>query len=303
MAGGPGAILGLLCGVLLAFAGGEALSRGSRALLAGAAGLAAFAAVLCSAVPEYAFAMRASAINLPGAAVGAIAGSFAVNALIAAVVASSGSGEPVRGARGFAVFSALAATVLITAAFDGRISRSEGELMVAAALFVAWRAARLESGEEVALKPKPLAGIGWLAFGVALTAAGTWLALEQVFKLSGGLQGPDLTVGLIALGIGAALPETVAAVRAARRGEGAQAFVNIATGASLTLLGALGAAAMVRPVVVYEAFLGVPTAAVVVSALVLLLLAFTRVKAPKIAVALGAMVYLGFLVAFVRNAG
>ena len=80
-----GVLVGLVAGVLLAFAGGEALTRGTRSLLAPAAlGLAAFVAVLCSAVPEFLFALRAAQIDLPGSAVGAVAGSFVANAFIAA---------------------------------------------------------------------------------------------------------------------------------------------------------------------------------------------------------------------------
>lgn len=277
-----GALLGMLVGVLLAFAGGEALTRGSRALIApAAAGLAAFVAIAASAVPEFAFAMRAAQLDLPGAAIGAVAGSFVANAFIAAFAAASGAAEgegQVRGGRTFAAASAVAAGALLFVAFDGRISRAEGGLMLLGAILVAVRAARLEAQATDPGPPRPRAAVavGLLLLGGLLAAGGTWLALREVSVWSAGRADGDLLAGLTMLGAGAALPEIAAAFIAARQGRGARGFVNVAIGTALTLFGALGAAALVRPLTVSDAFLGAPAVCVAVAAVVLMAVAAAR---------------------------
>lgn len=304
MAGGVLAILGLVFGVLLAFAGGEALTRGTRRLFAGAAGMAALGAVICSALPEYAFAMRASSIGLSGAAVGAVAGSLTANAFVAAVIAASNTSERPKGTGAFGLIAAVAAVVLIGVAFDGSIGRVEGGIMLAAALVAAWQASRLEAGEaQVEGASRPAAAVGWFAFGVVLLLGGTWLAMEQVKALSVGLPDRDLIIGLAALGLGAALPEIVAAVSAVRRKEGPQALLNVLVGVSLVLFGALGAAALVHPIAVAESFLRAPLVAVAVSAVLLLVLALRSKPLPRAAPAVGMVMYLAFLVAFLKVGG
>ncbi|HYE42256.1 MAG TPA: hypothetical protein VEA15_02590 [Caulobacteraceae bacterium] len=300
-----GALLGLLVGVLLAFAGGEALTRGFRGLIApAAAGLAAFVAVLASAIPEYAFAMRAAALDLSGAAVGAVAGSFIANAFIAGFVAASGAEDQARGARTFAVASAVAAGALLFVAFDGVITRAEGGMMLAGALLVAARAARLDvtSGD-----PAPAAGaavsIGLLLLGGLLALGGTWLALEQTADLARGRADGDLFVGLTMLGAGAALPEIAAAFVAARKGCGARGFVNVAAGTALTLFGAVGAAALVRPLAVSDAFHGAPAVAVAVAAVVLMAVAASKRRLPRGFAVAGFAAWAGAMAAFAWSAG
>jgi cation:H+ antiporter len=304
MTGGVLTILGLLVGVLLAFAGGEALTRGARRLFAGTAGVAGLAAVICSALPEYAFAMRASAIDLSGAAVGAVAGSLTANAFLAAVISSSNLVERARGTMAFGLITVTAAVLLIVVAFDGYIGRVEGGLMLAAALIAAWQAMRIDHDPEAPkLAARPGPGLAWLAFGLVLLLGGAWLALEQVRSFAIGLPDGDLIIGLSVLGLGAALPETMAAIAAMRRGEGAQSLLNVLVGVSLVLFGALGAAALVKPLKVADSFLRAPLVGVSASAVLLLVLAFRKKALPRAAPAVGAIVYLAFLVAFLKAGG
>lgn len=288
-----GALLGLLVGVLLAFAGGEALSRGARGLIApAAAGFAAFAAVLASAVPEYSFAMRAAALDLPGAAIGAVAGSFIANAFIASLVAASGAHDQARGGRTFSVASAVAAGALLFVAFDGVVTRGEGALMLAGALLVAVRAARLDlRADEQPPRPPLAASILLLAVGAALCAGGAWLALDQTADLARGRADGDLLIGLTALGAGAALPEIAAALIAARKGCGARALVNVAAGTALTLFGAVGAAALVRPLTVADPFHGAPAAALAAAAVVLMAVATSKRRLASGFALVGALVW------------
>jgi cation:H+ antiporter len=297
-------------GVLLAFAGGEALTRGSRSLLAPAAlGLAAFVAVLCSAVPEFLFAMRASQIDLPGAAVGAVAGSFVANAFVAAMVAlrgaQHGGQEEVRGGRTFAVASAVAAGALLFVAFDTQISRTEGGFMLAGAILVAIRAARLDvhSDDPVGPHQNHLVSLLLLAVGAALALGGTWLALSELQIWASVRPDGDLIAGLTVLGAGAALPEIVAAWAAAKQNLGARAFVNVAAGTALTLFGAIGAAALVKPITVPDAFLGAPAVAVAIAAVVLMAVAAAKRRLPVGFVFAGFIGWTLALIAFAWGAG
>jgi cation:H+ antiporter len=138
----------------------------------------------------------------------------------------------------------------------------------------------------------------WFLSGLAATAAATWLTMASVDGLTVNRPDGDLTVGLTVLGLGVALPGLVSTVGAARRGEGGPALVKIMAGTALGLLAGLGAAALVRPVYVTESFLRAPTAAVAAGALLLLVIAFARLKPPRAVIALGAVVYLGFLLSF-----
>jgi cation:H+ antiporter len=300
-----GVLLGLVVGVLLAFAGGEALTRGSRSLLAPAAlGLAAFVAVICSAIPEFAFAMRAAQLDLSGAAVGAVAGSFVANALVAATVALRGGIDEARGGRTFAVASAIAAGALLFVAFDGQITHTEGGLMLGGAVLVALRAARLDVTGPDPEGPRHslVMSLLLLFMGAALTLGGAWLALSQVQTWASGRPDGDLLAGLTLLGAGAALPEIVAAWSAARQNLGARAFVNVTAGTSLTLFGAIGAAALVRPLTVPDAFLRAPAVAVAVAAVVLLALAAARRRLPAGFVVAGLIAWVGALAAFAWSA-
>jgi cation:H+ antiporter len=308
MTGGVVAILGLVGGVVLAFAGAGALRRGSRAFFSGAAG--GLAVVACFALPEFAFTLRASVENLPGAAVGVVAGSLTANAFLAAVIAATGTQTQVKGARAFAIASAAAAAVLIAVAYDGVITKTEGGMMLLGAVAVVWQLvgakAQFVATDKPAESPSAsarLLALAWAAAGVAFLLAGTWLALRGTQTLSVGRPDGDLMIGLTALGFGAALPETVSAILAARRGDGGRAFLNLSAGVSLMLLGALGAAALVRPIAVSESFLHAPTAAVAASALVLLLIALSKGPAPRLAVGAGVLVYGGFLAAFLGAFG
>jgi len=303
--GTAGTLFGLVVGVLLAFAGGEALTRGSRSLLGPAAvGLAAFVAVLCSAAPEFLFSMRAAQLDLSGAAVGAVAGSFVANAFVAAMVALRGAQDEARGGRTFAVASAIAAGSLLFVAFDGQITRTEGGFMLAGALLVAIRAARLAVNADESDVPHQSHPVSLLllVLGAALALGGTWLALHQVQSWAAGRPDGDLLAGLTMLGAGAALPEIVAAWSAARQNLGARGFVNVTAGTALTLFGAIGAAALVRPLTVSDAFLGAPAIAVAVAAVVLMAVAAAKRRLPVGFVFVGLLAWMGALAAFAWGA-
>ncbi|HWE46703.1 MAG TPA: hypothetical protein VG407_11820 [Caulobacteraceae bacterium] len=303
MTAGVLAILGLAGGVALAFAGAWAVTRGARALPVAAAG---FVGAASAAWPAFAFSVGASAAHLPGASVGAVAGGLIATAFLTAVIGASAGGLPPRGVRPFAVAVALAVAVLIFVAYDGQISRSEGGMMVLLAVAVGWQMLQAKSlfrpaeavTADAVIAPNPLLAAGWTTLGLAVIALATWLLTSAIDALSLGRPDGDLKLGLTVLGLAAALPGLVLTVGAARRGEGGPVLVKIMAVTALGLLAGLGAAALVHPISVSDAFLGAPTVAVSAGAVILLLIAFTGVKPPRAAIGLGAVVYLGFLAAF-----
>ncbi len=303
MIGGVLAILGLAGGVALAFGGAQAVARGARALPAPAAGIIGTASAAWLA---FAFAVGASVARLPGAAVGAVAGGLVATAFLTAVIGACASETSPKGVRPFAVAAAAAVAVLIGVAYDGQISLSEGGMMLLGAVAVGWQMVQAKAlfrpadaaSADAAVAPNLPAAAGWMVLGLAVIGLATWLLTAAVDALSLGRPDGDLKLGLTVLGLAAALPGLALTVSAARRGEGGPALVKIMAGTALGLLAGLGAAALVHPIYVSDAFLGAPTVAVSAGAMILLLIAFTGVRPPRAAIVLGAVVYLGFLAAF-----
>ena len=303
MTGGVLAILGLAGGVALTFGGAQALTRGARDLPVSAAGLVGAAS---AAWPAFAFAVGSSVARLPGAAVGAVAGGLVATAFLTAVIGACASQTPPKGMRPFAVAAAASVAVLIGVAYDGQISLSEGGMMLLGAAAVAWQMVQAktlfrpgEAATDAAIvAPNLLLAGAWTVLGLGVIALATWLLTNSVDALSLGRPDGDLKLGLTVLGLAAALPGLVLTVSAARRGEGGPVLVKIMAVTALGLLAGLGAAALVHPIYVSDAFLGAPTVAVSAGAMILLLIAFTGVKPPRAAIVLGAAVYFGFLAAF-----
>jgi cation:H+ antiporter len=299
MAEGAAASLGLFGGALLLLAARWLVERGRRGLAGGAT--ATLTEIGAMALGPVALCVAAQIQGFPGAALGVVAGSFVVNALLAAVVAASGANGQAQGARRFAIVSALAAAVLILAVFNGEVSRVEGALMLLAALAVAAWAARSQYRAGSSQKPASLSALAWLALGTLAMLGGAWLAISGTATLSTGRPDGDLVTGLSILALAAALPNVAVAWRARREGEGGAAFVDIAAGSAATVLGGVGAGALVRPLTAPEAFLGLPALAAAASALSLIGLALGGLRAPTPVVALAGAVYAAFLWAFVRG--
>ena len=202
--------------------------------------------------------------------------------------------------------AAAAVAVLIGVAYDGQISLSEGGMMLLGAVAVGWQMVQAKglfrpaepTASDAAIAPNLLLAGGWTILGLAVIALATWLLTHSIDALSLGRPDGDLKLGLTVLGLAAALPGLVLTVSAARRGEGGPVLVKIMAVTALGLLAGLGAAALVHPIYVSDAFLGAPTVAVSAGAAILLLIAFTGVKPPRAAMAVGAVVYAGFLAAF-----
>jgi cation:H+ antiporter len=303
---------GLLGAILLALAATLAIRAGVRLGFGPWPRLAATAAPLALAAPAFAFATFSARAGLSGGALGSVAGGFAGIAATGAVMAWTGSNEKARGASTLAACAGLAAAAVMVTGFDGRITMPEGRLMLLfaiAILLVSWRgraeaaAAVPAPGRRPAGAPAVLAGFASVVVGAAALTAAAWAAVAEIGPLAGRRADGDLELGLTVLGLGVCLPSLVVAWRAVRRGEGGPAFVECAGAAALGLAGGLGAAALVAPLTISEAFLTWPAVGLCLGAAALIAMAAAPPRpAPRLR-ALGGLVYLGLLAAFARSAG
>jgi cation:H+ antiporter len=304
------AAAGLLGAILLAIAAALALRAGVRLGLGAWPRLAATAATLALAAPAFAFATFSTRAGLSGGALGAAAGGFAGIAATGALTAWAGSSEKARGASTLAACAALAAAAVMVTGFDGRITMPEGRLMLLfaiAILLVSWRGRADAAGTAPAPAPAgapPLwAGLALAVLGGAALVAAAWAAVAEIGPLAGRRADGDLELGLTALGLGVCLPTLVVAWRAVRRGEGGAAFVECAGAAALGLAGALGAAALVAPITISEAFLTWPSVGLCLGGAALVVMAAVRPRpAPRLRL-MGGLVYAGLLAVFARSAG
>jgi Ca2+/Na+ antiporter len=305
--GGLVASAGLLGGVLLTVAATLALRRGVLMALGRWPRLAATALPIALAAPAFAFAMLSARAGLAGAALGAAAGGFTGIALTAAVVGWAGAREKARGSSTLAAGAALAAAAVMITGFDGSITMREGRLtlLFAVAIVLAcWRSRVDAAAEPQTSSPaRPWLGVALAVGGGLLLAFGAWTAVSEVGPLAGRRADGDLELGLTALGLGVCLPALALAWRANRRGEGGPAFVEAAAAAALGLSGGLGAAALIMPLKISEAFMGWPAAGICLGGAVLVALAAIRPRPVRGIRVVGGVVYAGLLAAFARSAG
>jgi cation:H+ antiporter len=305
--GPASALSALAAGVLLVALGALGLRHGVVAASRRWPRFGAVAAAVALAAPSIAFAAWAARRGLAGAALGAVAGGFAGVAFTSAVVAWSAALARPRRASTLAACALLAAAAVGITAFDGRVTMPEGRLMLLAALAIllaAWRA-RPEgpvNGAESAGRGAPLGLLIALA-GAGVLAFGAWLAVAQIAPLAGRRADGDLELGLTALGVGAALPSLAVALRAARRGEGGPALVEVTTAAAVGLAAGLGTAALIMPLSITEAFLGAPLAGLALAAAAFLALAAAPPRPVRGLKVMGGLVYVGLLAVFARSAG
>lgn len=272
--------------------------------------LAAVVAPVALAAPTIAFAVFSARAGQPGAAVGVVAGALTGVAFTAAVMAWSKAGRKAKGASTMAAAAALATAAAMTTAFDGRMTMSEGRLMVLftlAILLACWRT-RPEppSAERLAIKfpmaPTVIGAVLAAAGAIGLWAVSRW-AVDQVSPLAGRRADGDLEIGLAALGLAAAAPSLIVAWRAACKGDSAPAQVEVTGAAALGVAGGLGAAALVSPLAIPEAFMGWPAAGLCLGAVVLVALASATPRPVRHLGAVAGLAYLGLLAAFARSAG
>lgn len=177
---------------------------------------------------------------------------------------------------------------------DLRFDRLEGAFYLAGlAAFVGWSvfaARRVLSAKEKAAEagrvpaeahPLSRLGPGLLLGGLAASIAGLSVAAEALIRGASGLAlafgVTERVVGLTVVAVGTSLPELVATVMAARKGQSEMAVANLVGSNIFNLLGILGAAAVISPLAVAPEAARVDCA-VMVGALLLLVPFFYAAK-------------------------
>lgn len=206
--------------------------------------------------------------------------------------------------RGYAVWSALAGGLAVAVVAGGRIERWEGGLLLAAyGAWVAllWRREReppaigevAEVGEEQhrqgGRRPRPAAvGLALAVGGIALMAAGGWVAVGGAERVVQALSLTDSAVGLTLLALATTAELFALAWAAGRRGVSEIAVAGVIGSVAYNATASLGVAALVRPLAVT----GIVVPSIVAAILPLALLALA--PRARLTRAAGALLVVGY---------
>lgn len=274
-----------VAGVALLAIGGDALVKAAAAI-ARRAGVSPFATGLvlvafATSLPELSVNLQALAMGDPALALGNAVGSNIANfgltlgaaALCAPLLVRWKALPPLL----VCLVVATLATLLLGQ--DGRLTRLDGAVLLAAFVVVlgfAWAFGHSQPelrGEFAGFAagrapprwelPRVLVAIALLWFG------GRWV-VEAALALRPLLGMESLLMGLLPVAIATALPETAAAIAAARRGQGDLVAGHVIGSSLVNLLLVVGGMALVRDVPVPDSFLRVELPAALVFAALLL---------------------------------
>jgi cation:H+ antiporter len=253
-------------GLVLLFAGGEALVRGAVAI-ASRLGVSPLVIGLTlvgfgTSAPELVTSLQAALAGRPGIAVGNVVGSNIANLLL--ILGLSAVVAPIAVAR--AALKRDGTMLVLTTSAVGALlvfdllTRWIGLVMVAALLayivyvYLAERrrpdaSAALHEHEAQAVRP-----LGWglaAAFalgGLAGVVGGAYFLVEGAVALAQQAGVSETVIGLTVVAVGTSLPELATSAIAARRGQGDVAFGNLVGSNVFNLLGILGVTAAVAPI-------------------------------------------------------
>jgi cation:H+ antiporter len=184
--------------------------------------------------------------------------------------------------RKYAIWSALAGGLAALTVSVGRIERWEGGLLLAAYLagvaLLWWRERQppvigeaAEATEEHAESRPAVLGLALAVGGVALMAAGGWLAVGGAERVVAALGLADSAVGLTLLALATTAELFALAWAAVRRGVSEIAVAGVIGSVAYNATATLGVAALVRPLAVT----GIAVPAVAAAVLPVALLAVT----------------------------
>lgn len=258
--------------LLLLALGGDSVLKGASGL-ARRFGLPPFATGLLlvgfgTSIPELAVNLRAFVVGSQSLALGNAIGSNIVNFGLTLGVAAIAAPLLVRW-RTLAplLLCLIVATIALAAlGYDGVLTRIEGLLFVAAFVAVlawAWMRGRGEPEElqvQIAdyLRTGDGLGLNLLRFalgGTLLFFGAKWLVAHAPI-VGAGLGFTPLLTGLIIIAIATALPEAVAAVVAALRGQGDMVVGHVIGSSLFNLLVVVGGMAALRPLPIPASFVG-----------------------------------------------
>jgi cation:H+ antiporter len=280
--------LGLLAvSAVMLIAGAELFTENAAAAARGL-GITVFGAafLLAGAEPEEMItAVIASGRHRPGLAAGDAIGANLTMLTLVVGLAALARPLPFGGrVRGYAIWSALAGGLAALAAAGGIIGRWQGGLLLAAYLagvaLLWWRERRppaigdaAEAGDDAEdgeSRPAAL-GLALAMGGVALMAAGGWLAVGGAERVVRALHLTDTAVGLTLLALATTAELFALAWAAMRRGVSEIAVAGVIGSVAYNATATLGVAALVRPL----AAGGILAPAIAAAALPVALLAVT----------------------------
>jgi len=278
-------LLYFVAGIALLALGGDALVKAAGAI-ARRAGVSPFATGLvlvafATSLPELSVNLQAMAVGDPALALGNAVGSNVANFGLTLGAAALGAPLLVRWKALPPLLVCLVVATLATILLgqDGRLTRLDGAVLLAAFVVVlgfAWAFGRNQPelrGEFAGFAggrapsrwelPRLLVAIALLWFG------GRWV-VEAALALRPMLGMESLLMGLLPVAIATALPETAAALAAARRGQGDLVAGHVIGSSLVNLLLVVGGMALVRDVPVPDSFLRFELPAALVFAALLL---------------------------------
>src|SRR6266571_3225546 len=278
--------LGLLAvSAVLLVAGAELFTENAGAA-ARRLGISVFGAafLLAGAEPEEMItAVIASGRHRPGLAAGDAVGANLTMLTLVLGLAAVARPLPFGGrVRGYAIWSALAGGLAALAVAGGIVGRWEGGVLLAAYLAgvaLLWLRGRKPpvigeiagAGDEGDSRPAVL-GLALALGGVALMAAGGWLAVGGAERVVRALGLTDSAVGLTLLALATTAELFALAWAAMRRGVSEIAVAGVVGSVAYNATATLGVAALVRPL----AAGGLLAPAIAAAALPLALLSVTR---------------------------
>jgi cation:H+ antiporter len=252
-----------------------------------------------TSAPELFTSINANLSGFPGISVGNVVGSNVANILMVLAVAAMMAPiviDPKR-IRVDVIVMLLASCATVPAAYYGLLPRWGGGLMVVAIItyiLYQYKSAKLDvdevDGDSVEGNPFFLvtAGIATLLIGSEILVQGA---------VAGGiaLGVPEAVIGMTMIAFGTSLPELTACVAAARRGESDFIIGGILGSNIFNILSVMAFSAAVKPLIIDDRFgtMDIPIMLGVTFALAFTLLIFGRIG--RIAGAVMAVGYLGFL--------
>ena len=272
-------------GLVLLALGGDTVVKGASAL-AQRFGATPFTAGLllmafATSLPELAVNLRAIALGAPDLALGNAVGSNIVNFGLTLAVAALAAPllARLRLLSLQLVLLAAATLAVMLCGLDGVLGRIEGAALLAAfavMLVVLCRRGRRESAEVQAgiAEYAQARTVLWLnllrvVMAVVLLYLGANFTTKSALVLGPGLGLSPLLVGLLPVAIGTALPETAAAVAAARRGQGDMVLGHVLGSSLFNLLVVVGGMALLQPLALPASFVKLELPAAIAFVLVL----------------------------------
>lgn len=215
---------------------------------------------LGTSLPEFFVVVSASLDEAPGIGLGNIVGSNIANLMLVLAVAAllrpipASSGTLWRDAATMLVGSCLFIAVALLGVIDGWLG-----LLLASAL-VAYLAYCFKTDSSIddeadPLPVPPVLAVLLVPISLAALLFGADLVVSTGVSLAVSLGVGQSSVGLTVVALGTSLPELATAVAAARRGQQNMILGNVLGSNLFNVLGVVGVAALIHPVVVPEELL------------------------------------------------